>query len=66
MSQDPAFLTVDEYAALMRVPRSTAYEAIARGTVPGVTKVGRHIRIYRPAVIASVTGDSRVSRPRKT
>ncbi len=43
----PACLTVEEAADLLRVNRKTLYEAVRLGTVPGVVRVGRNIRISR-------------------
>jgi excisionase family DNA binding protein len=37
----PTMMTVEELARLLRVNRNTAYEAVARGEVPGVVRVGR-------------------------
>lgn len=43
------FLTVEEFATLLRLPPSTAYELTRRGVVPSV-KLGRHRRIRRDFV----------------
>ncbi len=48
---DRDVMTVEELAALLRVNRKTAYEAISLGTIPGVRRVGRSIRISREAVV---------------
>ena len=45
-------ITVDELAHGLRVNRKTAYEAVQRGEVPGVTRLGRVIRISRDLVVA--------------
>ena len=47
----PAILTVDELAALLRVNRKTAYDAISQGRIPGARRVGRAIRVSRDAVL---------------
>ncbi len=47
----PTFLTVDELAKLLRVNHNTAYEAIHRGEIPGVNRIGRKIRICRVTVV---------------
>jgi excisionase family DNA binding protein len=53
-------VTVDEFAALMRWNRKTAYERVRKGEVPGVLP-GRPYRIHVPTVLASVsTGQGRV------
>ncbi len=47
----PTLMTVDELKHLMRVDRNTVYEAIARGQIPGVVRLGRTIRITRSTVV---------------
>lgn len=47
----PPVLTVDEVAELMRVDRKTAYAAIAQGSVPGVRRLGRCIRVSRDVLL---------------
>ena len=47
----PPVLTVEEVADLMRVDRKTAYAAIADGSVPGVRRVGRCIRVSRDVLL---------------
>jgi len=59
---DPVVLTVDEAAALLRVDRKSIYESIRRGELPGVVRVGRVIRISRPALVQWLSGQVRVSR----
>ncbi len=59
----PAVLTVDEVALLLRVERKTVYEAIARGELPGVRRIGRLIRVSRAAVLEWLAnGQVRVGR----
>ena len=48
----PAILTVDEVALLLRMNRKTIYEAINQNRIPGVTRIGRLIRVSRDAVVA--------------
>lgn len=45
----PAFLTVAEVAALMRVSRMTVYRLVHAGTLPAV-QVGRSYRIRQDSV----------------
>jgi excisionase family DNA binding protein len=63
MSPDPSawppFLRVEEAAALLRISRSSAYEAVARGELP-VVKFGRRLRVPR-AVLARLAGEHPVS-----
>lgn len=47
----PEVLTVEEVADLMRVDRKTAYAAIAEGSVPGVRRIGRCIRVSRDVLL---------------
>jgi excisionase family DNA binding protein len=47
----PPILTVEEVADLMRVDRKTAYAAIAGGTLPGVRRIGRCIRVSRDELL---------------
>ena len=51
-------LTVPEAAKLLRVNRNTLYDAIKRGEVPGVQRVGRSIRICRVTVLRWFRGES--------
>ena len=41
----------EELAAYLRVDHKTVYAAIQEGSIPGVKRLGRTIRIYRPAVL---------------
>jgi excisionase family DNA binding protein len=61
-TEPPTVLSVDELATLLRVNRKTAYEAVARGLIPGVKRIGRAIRIDRVAVVNWLQGRSGVSR----
>ncbi len=62
-NQQPQVLTVEEVAALLRVNRKTAYEAVRRGELPGVRRIGGTIRISRQAVLDWLTeGQACVSR----
>jgi excisionase family DNA binding protein len=53
----PDVLTVEQYAAVLRIGRKQGYSAVARGEVPGVIRIGRSIRISKAAVVAQLTGD---------
>jgi excisionase family DNA binding protein len=63
MSPDPSawppFLRVEEAAALLRISRSSAYEAAARGELP-IVKFGRRLRVPR-AALARLAGEHPVS-----
>ncbi|MCP3060952.1 helix-turn-helix domain-containing protein [Myxococcus sp. K38C18041901] len=52
----PDFLTVDEAANLLRVNRKTLYEAIRLGSVPGVVRIGKALRVRRDALVGSSLG----------
>jgi len=60
----PPILTVDELAQLLRINRKTTYDALARGEIPGVRRIGRTYRIHRDAVLQWLRGQARVSRKR--
>jgi excisionase family DNA binding protein len=49
LSQEPLTYTVPEAAALLRIHKITAYEAIKRGEIPAV-KVGRRLLVPRKAL----------------
>jgi excisionase family DNA binding protein len=58
-------LTVDEVAKLLNLPRSTTYECLARGEIPGAVRIGRHLRVRKDAVLSLGAGEVRASRPRR-
>jgi excisionase family DNA binding protein len=58
---EPAFLTVEEAAGLLRVNRKTLYEAIRLEQVPGVVRVGKTLRIRRASLVESAPGKGRDS-----
>jgi excisionase family DNA binding protein len=63
----PPVLTIEELAAFLRVNHKTVRQAIVRGEIPGVRRVGGVIRIYREAVISWFTSNQdRVSRSRRS
>lgn len=62
----PPVLTVDELALLLRLNRKTAYEALARGEIPGARRIGRSYRISRDTVLDWLRGQVRVSRKRSS
>ncbi len=55
--RDAAVMKVDELAKLISCGRRQTYEAIARGDVPGVIRIGRSIRLSRVAVARWLAGD---------
>ena len=44
-------MTVEELADLLRLNRKTVYEAVSRGEIPGVRRIGHTFRISRDAVM---------------
>lgn len=54
----PAFMTIDEAAAVLRVARSSAYEMAIAGTLPTVRFSGRSLRVPAPRLRASPVSTS--------
>ena len=61
----PDVITVEELAERLRVQPKTVYAAIRRRQIPGIVRVGRLIRISRPAVLAWLAGQDREGRSRR-
>ncbi len=55
----PELLTVDEVAALFRVSRTSAYDAVRRGDIPSVP-VGRRLRVPKAALLRLMDTPERV------
>lgn len=56
----PLVLTVEEVAAVLRIGRSAAYQAVRDGSIPSVRIGGRSIRVPRhqlEALLGSENGD---------
>ena len=47
----PAVLTPDDLAVLLRIRKRAVLDAIQRGELPGVRRVGRRIRADRDTVL---------------
>ena len=47
----PEFFTVQEVAEILRTSPSAIYAMLARGQLPGVTRIGRRILIRRDALL---------------
>ncbi|WP_437567930.1 helix-turn-helix domain-containing protein [Sorangium sp. So ce542] len=56
---DEDFFTVEELAAYLRVSKKTVYDLIRDGEIPGVKRLKRILRIYRPAVLEWAAADKR-------
>lgn len=61
--QDPIW-TVDELAVVIKLSRSTTYERVRAGQIPGCRRVGDGaIRVHRDTVLAWLADGSSVLRP---
>jgi len=49
------FLTIPETAKLLRINRGRAYALANEGSLPGVIRIGRTIRVSRAELIAGLT-----------
>jgi excisionase family DNA binding protein len=52
----PRLLKVDEAAKIMRLGRSSMYEAIGRGDLPSI-RIGRRVLIPEQALLRHIAGD---------
>jgi excisionase family DNA binding protein len=59
----PAILTPDDLAALLRIRKRAVLDAIQRGELPGIRRVGRRIRADRDTVLRWLA-DGRGQAPR--
>jgi excisionase family DNA binding protein len=50
-------LTIDETAALLKIPRSSVYKLAQQGKIPA-KKVGRHWRFHRQTIVNWVAGNA--------
>jgi excisionase family DNA binding protein len=50
-------LTVDEVAALLRISRGSAYEAVKRGEIPTI-RIGRRLLVPAAALERMLAGDT--------
>jgi excisionase family DNA binding protein len=55
MNEPPVVLTVEEAAALLRVSRGAAYQAVRCGDIPSV-RIGRTIRVPRHRIVELLEG----------
>ena len=58
-------ITVKELCKWLKFHKKTVYELLQKGAIPGATKVGSAWRIHRATVLAWVSGQVRVSSPRR-
>lgn len=62
MAERPEVMTVPELAQRLHIGTGAAYEAVKRGDVPGVIRIGRTIRISRAAVDRWLQGGNQEAR----
>lgn len=48
---EPELLRLEEAARVLRIGRSRAYEMAAAGTLPGLIRIGRSLRVSRRSLI---------------
>lgn len=59
-------VTIEELSAYLRLNHKTVRDAIARGDIPGVRRIGGTIRIHRDTVLTWLSsGQGRVSHSRR-
>jgi excisionase family DNA binding protein len=56
-------LTVEEVAAVLRVPRARAYELARTGVIPGVVRIGRQVRVDSGRLEGFIRKGGRALRP---
>jgi excisionase family DNA binding protein len=57
MEDQTRFLTIPETAKLLRINRGRAYAMANDGTLPGVIRLGRTIRVDRAQLIVGLRGN---------
>jgi len=60
----PLLLTVTEAATLLRTSRKAAYAMIERGSMPGVTRIGRRV-LVRTADLLNFLDHNRTQSPQE-
>ena len=60
----PLLLTVDDTASLLRTTRTAVYAMVARGQIPGVTRVGRRV-LFRTQDLLDWLDRSRTPLPKE-
>lgn len=58
----PMLMTADEAAALLRTTRAAVYVMVARGQIPGVTRIGRRV-LFRSQDLLDWLDQKRVPSP---
>ncbi len=62
---DEPLIKVEEAARLVGVATKTVYKLIEEGTIPGVRRLGRRIRFYKPELVAFMATGQRSVPPRR-
>jgi excisionase family DNA binding protein len=60
----PLLLTIDEAATLLRTTRAAVYAMVARGQLPGVTRIGRRV-LVRSSDLLDWLNQKRAASPRE-
>lgn len=55
---EPELLSIEEAAAVLRIGRSRAYAMAASGTLPGLVRIGRSLRVHRRRLLAWIEEES--------
>jgi len=61
-AERPEVLSIEEAAKELRIGRSRAYEMAAAGTMPGLFRIGRSLRVSRRDLSAWVEQQANASR----
>jgi excisionase family DNA binding protein len=60
----PMFITAEETAAILRTSRIAVYAMVARGQLPGVTRIGRRV-LLRTADLLDWLNQNRAPSPKE-
>ncbi|MEN3313725.1 MAG: Helix-turn-helix domain [Actinomycetota bacterium] len=60
-----ALLTVDDVAVLLRLSSKSVYRLVELRHLPGVRRIGRRVRFFRPELLAWMSGQES-ARPRRS
>lgn len=58
-------LTVDDVAGLLQLTPKSVYRLVEERKLPGVRRIGRRVRFYRPDLVAWMAGQES-ARPRRS
>jgi excisionase family DNA binding protein len=62
--QMPMLLTVEDTADLLRTTRTAVYAMVARGQLPGITRIGRRV-LFRTQDLLDFLDQNRVPSPKE-